>query len=95
MISGRESKERGKFIARYLDDKIDRIHKEGGGEKEEEGSKADTDGGNNDTGEGKEREGGASLEDASNDGDICGGNASGQATTTTNDKYDTRDDDDK
>ena len=71
------------------------IHKEGGGEKEEEGSKGYVNGGSKDAGEGEEREGDAPLEDASDDDKIYGAIASGQSTTTTNTKYDTKDDDDK
>ena len=53
-----------------MDDEIDRIHKEGGGEKEEKDSKRDDDSGDNDVGEGDEREGAESLEDASDDDGI-------------------------
>ena len=60
------------------------IHKEGGGKKEEEGLKRyDNDGGN--TGEGEEREGAKSLEDASNNDEIYNAIAS-RGTTTTNAK---------
>ena len=50
-----------------MDDEIERIHKERGDEKEEEGSKGDGDGCSDDAGEGEEREGDLSLEDASDD----------------------------
>ena len=78
-------KERGNVVARGLYDDIKRIHKEGGGEKEEEGSKIYVDGGNDNTEEGEEREGSAFLEDASNDDDIYGA-VSSKGTTITNDK---------
>ena len=42
----------------------------------------DDNSGNNDAGEGEEREGFASLEDASNNNEIYGPIASGQVTTT-------------
>ena len=45
-------KERGNVVAGRLDDEIKRIHKEGGGEKEEEGLKGDG-GGNDDVREGE------------------------------------------
>ena len=38
--------ERGNVVAGRLYDDIERIHKEGGGEKDEEGLKRDDDGGN-------------------------------------------------
>ena len=60
------------------------IHKEVGGKKEEEGLKIDDNCGN-DAGEGEEREGGASLEEASDDDKIYGAIAS-RGTTTTNSK---------
>ena len=41
-----------------MDDEIERIHKEVGGDKEEEGSKGDDNGGDNNAGGGDEREGG-------------------------------------
>ena len=47
-----------------MDDEIERIHKEGGGENEEEGSKGDDESGDGNAGEGEEREGEVSLEDA-------------------------------
>ena len=47
------------------------------------------DGGN--TGEGEEREGAASLEDAFDDNEIYGAIASGQGTATTNTKDDAKD----
>ena len=78
-----------------MDDDIERIHKEGGGEKEEEGSKGDNNNGNVDSGEREEREGDTYLEDASDDHYIYGSIASGQGTTTTNAKDDAKDDDDK
>ena len=34
-------KNRGNVVTRRLDDEIERIHREGGGKKEEEGSKGD------------------------------------------------------
>ena len=74
--------ERGNAVAGRLDDKIKRIHKEGGGKKEEEGLKGDINGGN-DTREGEEREGAASLEASSDNNKIYGAIASGQGTTTT------------
>ena len=46
-------KERGNVVSGRLDDKIERIHKEGWGEKEEEGLKGDDNKSNNDTGEGE------------------------------------------
>ena len=45
--------------------------------------------------EGEEREGAASLENASNDDKIYGANASGQGNTTTNTKANSKDNDDK
>ena len=45
--------------------------------------------------EGEEREGAASLEDASNDDEIYSAIASGQDTTTTNSKDDAKYDDDE
>ena len=39
--------ERGKVVTWRLDDEIERIHKEVGGDKEEEGSKGDDNGGDN------------------------------------------------
>ena len=76
--------ERGNFVVGCLDDEIERIHKEGGGEKEEEGSKGDDDG--DDVGEGEERVGAASLDVASDDDKIFGAISSGEGTTTTNAK---------
>ena len=64
--------ERGNVAAICLDDKIRRIHKEGGGEKEEDGSKGDGNNGNNEAGEGDERVGDASLEEASDNNEIFG-----------------------
>ena len=56
--------ERGSVIAGSFDDRIMRIHKVGGGKKEEEaGSKGDN-GDKDNAGEGEEREGSTSLEDA-------------------------------
>ena len=52
------------------------IHKEGGGEKEEEGSKGDDEGDGN-TGEGEEREGASSLEEAFDNDKIYGAIAPG------------------
>ena len=49
--------ERGNVVAGRLDEEIEKIHKEGGGEKEEEGEKGD----NDNAREGEEREGAASL----------------------------------
>ena len=49
--------ERWNVIAGSLDDEIKRIHNEGGGEKEEEGSKGDDYGRYDDTGEGHEKGG--------------------------------------
>ena len=40
-------KDRGNVVARCLDEDIEMIHKEGGGEKEEEGSKVDVGGDDN------------------------------------------------
>ena len=68
-----------------LDDDIERIPKEGGDEKEEEGSKRDYKNGDNDAGEGEEREGAASLEDAFDNNEIYGAIAY-RCTTTTNAK---------
>ena len=59
-----------------------------------EGSKRD-DGGNDNAGEGEEREGVASLEDAFDDNEIYGAIASGQGTTNTNAKDNAKDDDDE
>ena len=87
--------ERGNVVARRLDDKIERINKEGGGEKEEEGSKGDYNGGDKDAGEGYEREGDISLEDASDNYKICGAIASRQGTANTNAKDKSTEDDDK
>ena len=44
-------KEIGNVVAGRLDNKIKKIHKEGGGEKEEEGLKGDDDGAGDDVGE--------------------------------------------
>ena len=65
-----------------MDDDIERIHKEGGGEKEEEGSKGDNNGGDgddgdDDAGEGEEREGASSLEEAFDNDKIYGAIAPG------------------
>ena len=87
--------ERGNVVAGRLYDKIERIHKERGGKKEEDGSKGDDDGGNNGAGEGEKREGDASLEDASDNDYIYGAIASGKGTTTTNSKDNAKDDDEK
>ena len=78
-----------------MDGDIERIHKEVGGEKEEEGSKGYTDGGIDDAGEGEDREGDVYLEDASDHNNIYGVIASGKGTTTTNAKDDAKDDDEK
>ena len=51
--------ERGNVVTRRLDDDIDRLHNEGGGEKEEEGTKRDDEDGDDNAGEGEEREGSA------------------------------------
>ena len=48
-------KERGNVVSGRLDDDIERINKDGGGEKEEEGSKGDDNGRDNDEGEGEDR----------------------------------------
>ena len=85
--------ERGNVAARCLDDKIRRIHKEGGGEKEEDGSKGDGNNGNNEAGEGDERVGDASLEEASDNNEIFGAISSWQVTTTTNTKASKEDND--
>ena len=50
--------ERGNVVAKRLDDEIERIHKELGGEKEEEGSKGDDDDGDEDAGGGRGEGGG-------------------------------------
>ena len=76
--------ERGNFVTGRLDEEIERIHKDGGGEKEVEGSKGDDDDG--DTGGGEDREGDASMDDPSNDNEIYGAIVSRQGTTTTNTK---------
>ena len=57
-----------------------------GGKKEEDGSKGDNDVEDDNAGEVEEREGSASLEDASNNDKIYGAIASGQGNNTTNDK---------
>ena len=62
--------ERGNIVAINLDDKIEGIHKEVGGKKEEKGSKGDNDGNDEDAGEEEEKERAASLEDASNEDKI-------------------------
>ena len=85
-------KTRGNSVVGRFDDKIERIHKEAGGEKEEEGSKGDY-GGDDNAGEGDEREGGAYLEDAFDDDEIYGSIASGQGTTTNNAKNNAKDND--
>ena len=84
--------ERGNVVDGCLDDKIERIHKEGGGEKDEKGLKGDNN--DDDAGEGYEKEGAASLEDTSNEDNIYGAITSGQDTTTNNKKY-AKDDDDE
>ena len=48
-------KEIGNVVTGRLDDKVERIHREGGGEKGEEGSRVDDGGSNDDVGEGEER----------------------------------------
>ena len=68
-----------------MDDEIESIHKEVGGEKEEEGSKVD-DGDN--AGEWEERYGDSYLEDTSGYEEIYGTIASGQGATTTSAKDD-------
>ena len=78
--------ERQNVVTGCLDDEIEKVHKEGGDEKEEGGSKGDDGGGNGDVREGEEREGAASLEVVSNDDGIYGAIASGQGNTTTNAK---------
>ena len=63
-------KERRNVVAGRLDDEIQRIHKQVGGQKEEDGSQgyvSDKDGR-----EGKEMEGTPSLEDAPNNNKIYG-----------------------
>ena len=62
-----------------MDDDIERIHKTVGGD--EESSKGD-----DYVGEGEEREGGASLENTSDDDNIYGAIASGQGSTTSHAK---------
>ena len=81
--------ERGNAVSGRLVDEIERIHKEGGGEKDER-SKGDNNGGigdsgEKDTGEVEEREGAAFLEDASENDKIYGAIPS-RNTTTTNTK---------
>ena len=66
--------ERGNVVDGCLDDKIERIHKAGWGKKEEKGLKGDDNDDN--AGEGDEKEGDASLDDASNDDEIYGAIAS-------------------
>ena len=46
-------KERGNVVTRRLDDEIEKIHKEGAVNKEEEGSKGDNDSGENGAGGGR------------------------------------------
>ena len=82
------------IVAGRLDDYIKRINKQLGGEKEEEWSKRDDDSDNNDAGEVEEREGNASLEDASNNKKIYGDIVS-IGTNTTNAKDDSKDDEDE
>ena len=78
-------KEIGNIVAERLYDDIEIIHKEEGGEKEEEGPKRDGYGSDDDAGEGEEREWAASLEDASDEEKIYGAIAS-RGTTTNNAK---------
>ena len=85
----------GNVVAGRLGDEIDRVNKEGGGEKEEEGSNGDNSGIKKNTGEGEEREGAASLEGESNNNKIYGVIASGQGTTTTTTKDNAKGDDDE
>ena len=85
--------ERGNVFDGHLDGNIERMHKEGGGENEEEGLKGSDDG-NIDAGEGEDRERDASLEDASNDDEIYSAVAYGQGTNTNNPKA-AKDDDDE
>ena len=75
-----------------MDDKIERTHKKGKDEKEEEGPKRDNKGSDGDAGEGEETEGSASLEDVSDNDEIDRAIASGQGTTTTNSKDNAKDD---
>ena len=76
-----------------MDDEIENIHKEGGDDKEEGGLKRYDDDGDNNVGEGEDRERAASLEDASDEDKIYGAIAS-RGTTTTNAKS-AKDDNDK
>ena len=86
-------KDIGNVVARCLYDYTKSIHKEGRGEKEEEGLKRDDDDSNDDMGEGEEREGAESLEDIFNGNDIyCA--ITSRGTTTTNNEA-AKDDDDK
>ena len=87
-------KERGNVFARILDDNIESIHKEGGGKKEEGGSKGD-DSGDGNAGEREERKGVASLEDAFDNDKIYGTIASVQGTTFNNTRDNAKDDDDE
>ena len=56
--------------------------------------KGDDEGGNDDTGEGEEREGATSLDDSSDDKNVYGAIASVQGTTTNNAKDGAKDDSD-
>ena len=76
-------KERGNVFSGSLDDVIERIHKEGGGDTE--GSKRDDNGGDDNAGEGEEREGATFLEDASDDNKIYG-TIDSRGTTNNNNK---------
>ena len=73
----------GNVVSGSLDDRIERIHKEGGVEKEEEGSKGDGGGGDDSYArEGEEREGATYLEASSSSNEVYGDIASGQVSTT-------------
>ena len=85
----------GNVLAGRLDHEIERINKEGGGKREDEGSKGDDDCSDDDAGEGEDREGAECLEDASDVDKIYGAIASGQGNTITNTKADKDNDDEE
>ena len=76
-------KETGNVVAGRLDDDIEMINKDWGVEKEEEWSKIDENIGNDNSGDGEEREGDASLGDSYNNDNIYDAIAS-RGTTSNN-----------
>ena len=79
-------KERGNVVAGCLDDKIERINKEGGGDNDEEGSKG-YDNVDDDVREVEEREGSASMEASSDNEEIYCDIAYGQGNNNDAKEY--------